>query len=70
MMGLAVDPLVFFEGNGHGWKNIQTRLNQIEGDFNIESQPGINGTMMIVNVQLDAQNTSIASNVSEAASSH
>ena len=63
--GAGFDPNDFYTGAGNGWKNIQTRLKQINGDFNIESQMGVSGTMMIVNVALTNQLVPVANNISE-----
>lgn len=49
--GNGFDPQLFFNGTGNGWKNIQTRLNQIKGDFDLDSRPGVKGTMMTVVVE-------------------
>ena len=46
--GDGFDPQFFYNGTGNGWKNIQTRLNQIKGEFDLDSRPGIKGTMMTV----------------------
>ncbi len=52
--GKGFDPQLFFKGTGNGWKNIQTRLNQIKGEFDLDSRPGVNGTMMTVVVNTAA----------------
>jgi len=49
--GNGFDPQDFYNGTGNGWKNIQTRLNQIKGEFDLDSRTGIRGTMMTVVVQ-------------------
>lgn len=49
--GKGFDPQDFYKGTGNGWKNIQTRLNQIKGEFDLDSRPEVNGTMMTVSVQ-------------------
>lgn len=51
--GTGFDPQNFYNGSGNGWKNIQTRLNQINGQFELDSRVGIKSTMITVNVQLD-----------------
>lgn len=48
--GVGFDPKLFFDGKGNGWKNIQTRLNLIEGEFDLDSRAGIKGTMVTVNL--------------------
>ncbi len=49
--GGGFDPQIFYHSTGNGWKNIQTRLNQIKGEFDLDSRPGISGTMMTVLVK-------------------
>lgn len=46
--GNGFDPQVFYTGTGNGWRNIQTRLNQIHGEFDLDSRIGVKGTMMTV----------------------
>ena len=41
---------LFFEGKGNGWKNIQTRLNLIKGEFDLDTQLGRRGSMITVNL--------------------
>lgn len=50
--GIGFDAQEFFNGKGNGWKNIQTRLNQIDGEFDLDSQKGIRGSMVTVNIGL------------------
>lgn len=51
--GTGFDPQDFYNGSGNGWKNIQTRLNQINGQFDLDSRTGIKSSMITVNVPLD-----------------
>ncbi|NVK83120.1 MAG: sensor histidine kinase [Cytophagia bacterium] len=53
--GNGFDPQTFYEGAGNGWKNIQTRLKLINADFDLDSRPGIKGTMMTVNVPMNKE---------------
>lgn len=48
--GIGFDTLEFYSGKGNGWKNIQTRINQIGGDFDLDSQPKAKGSMVTINV--------------------
>ncbi|WP_422355928.1 tetratricopeptide repeat protein [Roseivirga pacifica] len=48
--GAGFDPQVFYNGKGNGWKNIQTRVKQIMGEFYIDSRMGMAGTMVTINV--------------------
>ena len=63
--GQGFDPQNFYKGTGNGWKNIQSRLNQIGGEFHLESKSGISGTMMIVNVPLPGASRKEVSNIQE-----
>lgn len=49
--GDGFDPQNFYNGSGNGWKNIQTRLNQIKGEFDLDSRVGVKGSMMTVVVE-------------------
>ena len=49
--GNGFDPQIFYNGTGNGWKNIQTRLNQIAGEFDLDSRPDVKGTMMTILVK-------------------
>ncbi|WP_323756782.1 sensor histidine kinase [Roseivirga sp.] len=48
--GKGFDAEFFYSGKGNGWKNIQTRLNLIKGEFDLDTQPNRVGTMMTVNL--------------------
>ena len=50
--GTGFDPMVFYNGKGNGWTNIQTRLNQSQGSFELDSREGVNGSMVTVNIVL------------------
>lgn len=50
--GKGFDPVVMQTGAGNGWKNIQTRTNFINGQFEYDSTPGISGTTFIMNFPL------------------
>ena len=50
--GEGFDKQDFYEGSGNGWKNIQTRLNQINGEFDLDSRQGFKSTMATVNVAI------------------
>ena len=50
--GIGFDDKQFFNGKGNGWKNIQTRLNLISGEFHLDSNAGMKGTMVTVNLHL------------------
>ncbi|WP_221405716.1 tetratricopeptide repeat-containing sensor histidine kinase [Roseivirga echinicomitans] len=48
--GKGFEADLFYSGKGNGWKNIQTRLNLIKGEFDLDTQPNRGGTMMTVNL--------------------
>ncbi|MGW8121079.1 tetratricopeptide repeat-containing sensor histidine kinase [Roseivirga echinicomitans] len=48
--GKGFDAERFYSGTGNGWKNIQTRLNLIKGEFDLDTHPERRGTMMTVNL--------------------
>ena len=48
--GKGFDAELFYSGKGNGWKNIQTRLNLIKGEFDLDTTQGRRGTMMTVNL--------------------
>lgn len=47
--GIGFNPVVFFEGKGNGWINIQTRLKQVSGTFDLDTTIGRNGNMVTIN---------------------
>ncbi|MEQ9468912.1 MAG: sensor histidine kinase [Ekhidna sp.] len=47
--GAGFDKNLLTSGKGNGWKNLNTRTNLIKGDLELETQPGIKGTTLIVN---------------------
>ncbi len=50
--GLGFDPKTFFEGSGNGWRNINSRLNLINGEFDLDTKPTSRGSMVTINVSL------------------
>lgn len=50
--GLGFDPQTFFEGSGNGWRNINSRLNLIHGEFDLDTNPSRKGSMVTINVRL------------------
>jgi signal transduction histidine kinase len=46
--GKGFDPAVLERGSGHGWRNIQSRLNLIRGSIDIDSRPDKTGTTMSI----------------------
>ena len=50
--GQGFDPNTFFNGKGNGWRNINSRLNLIGGDFDLDSQPQARGSMVTINVKM------------------
>ena len=50
--GNGFDPQAFYQGKGNGWRNIQTRLKQISGSFDLDTATGRKGSMMTVNAHV------------------
>lgn len=50
--GTGFDPQDFFEGDGNGWRNIQSRVNLIKGEFELDSRPGVKGSLISVNAPM------------------
>lgn len=48
--GSGFDKALLVDGAGNGWKNLNTRANLIEGNLELETQPGRKGNTLIVNV--------------------
>ena len=48
--GLGFDKELLINGKGNGWKNIQTRLNQIKGEIDLDTEEGRQGNTLVVNV--------------------
>lgn len=46
--GNGFDTKVLAHGQGHGWKNIQSRVKLIKGELDIDSNPGATGTILIL----------------------
>lgn len=52
--GVGFNSTDFFEGKGNGWRNIQTRLKQVSGTFDLDTTLGRNGTMVTINSPISA----------------
>ncbi len=50
--GDGFDPAALTEGKGHGWKNIQSRIRLLKGTVEVDSRPGIKGSMLSIVVPL------------------
>jgi signal transduction histidine kinase len=48
--GRGFDTSVLEKGNGHGWRNIQSRLSLIKSPLEIDSRPDVPGTTLILHV--------------------
>ncbi len=53
--GKGFNTAAFYSGKGNGWRNISSRLNLINGVFELDSREGINGTFMSVNLALNSE---------------
>lgn len=50
--GVGFDTSLLKIGKGNGWRNMQTRINLIKGELEIDSTPGVKGSALIVNARL------------------
>ncbi|GAB5524461.1 MAG: hypothetical protein Roseis2KO_23330 [Roseivirga sp.] len=55
--GTGFDPQDFFSGKGNGWRNIQSRVNLIKGTFELDSRPGVKGSLVSVNAPINLKET-------------
>ncbi|MEW6206686.1 MAG: ATP-binding protein [Pseudomonadota bacterium] len=53
--GLGFNPQMLNQGNGNGWKNIQSRIQLHEGTVWVDSEPGKRGSTLLMEVPLDVQ---------------
>jgi two-component system, NarL family, sensor kinase len=58
--GLGFDPNVFTLSKGNGWKNIQSRLNLIKAELEIDSAPGRKGSTWIITLPLHVNKDALA----------
>ncbi|MEQ8472997.1 MAG: sensor histidine kinase [Marinoscillum sp.] len=47
--GSGFDPELLKQGKGNGWKNMNSRANLINGELELDTNPGIKGNTLIVN---------------------
>ncbi|MBX7124743.1 MAG: sensor histidine kinase [Cyclobacteriaceae bacterium] len=52
--GQGFDATVLQQGRGNGWRNIQSRLALVKGEFEIDSIPGRNGTTVVISAPASA----------------
>lgn len=50
--GLGFDTQLFYNGKGNGWRNISSRLNLLDGEFDLDSSPNSRGTMVTLNIAM------------------
>ncbi|MCE7996722.1 MAG: tetratricopeptide repeat protein [Roseivirga sp.] len=50
--GKGFDPQLFYNGKGNGWRNISSRLNLLDGEFDLDSSPNTRGTMVTLNIAM------------------
>lgn len=48
--GKGFDPANLKQSKGNGWRNIQSRLQRIKADFEVDSHPQRNGSSLIIDV--------------------
>lgn len=51
--GTGFESEVLKSGAGNGWKNMNSRVNLIKGELEIDSRPGIRGNALIVNAPVE-----------------
>ena len=47
--GDGFDKSILTTGKGNGWKNLNTRINLIKGELELETSPGVKGNTLIIN---------------------
>lgn len=47
--GMGFEKQLLTSGKGNGWRNLNTRTNLIQGEIDIETQPGKRGSSLILN---------------------
>lgn len=59
--GGGYDPETFKQGEGYGWYNIRSRLDLLQGDMEIDSQPGQEGSHITIRIpqQINMQKAAI-----------
>lgn len=50
--GDGFDPKLLRESEGHGWKNIQSRISFLQASLYLDTQPGRKGTSLTINIPL------------------
>ncbi|WKZ60453.1 MAG: sensor histidine kinase [Cyclobacteriaceae bacterium] len=50
--GKGFDRDALEKSNGNGWRNIQTRLNLISGKLDLDTQPGVRGSTLIIELPI------------------
>lgn len=53
--GKGFDPAVLEKGRGHGWRNIQSRLNLIKSQIEVDSREGVKGTTIVIHLPYDVK---------------
>ncbi|MDN3602611.1 sensor histidine kinase [Belliella kenyensis] len=53
--GEGFDPDILKNNAGNGWRNIQSRLNRIKADFDLDSCPNRKGTSLIIDLPIVKQ---------------
>jgi signal transduction histidine kinase len=48
--GMGFDKTLLSSAHGNGWKNMSTRANLLQGDIDLDTQPGTKGSTLILNV--------------------
>ncbi|MEP4668326.1 MAG: ATP-binding protein, partial [Cyclobacteriaceae bacterium] len=48
--GIGFDTETLLKGAGNGWRNINSRLDLLNGEINFDSEPGSSGTTVLLNI--------------------
>lgn len=50
--GAGFSPNALTLGNGNGWKNIQSRVNLVKGEVEVDSSPDRKGTTFVIRIPI------------------
>lgn len=50
--GSGFESSKLMQGNGNGWKNIMSRTNHVKGALELDTTPGLKGSMLFLNVPI------------------
>lgn len=50
--GMGFEAQLFYGGKGNGWRNISSRINLLDGEFDLDTSPNTRGTMVTLNIAM------------------